>query len=387
MKIIHLLFSLFFLNGVTWGKPENIQKSLFVHVLLDEKEAEAGVLWKLSGSQYFTVSDLKEAERRQTVKASHLTIGLRGESVLTINGKRLSSRSIKIAPTKGETAYGAQSYKGSFFVVKHGTKMQLINRLGLEDYVDSGVRWELIPGWPAAALEAGAIAYRSYVIATLKSVRETNKKKGVLYDIRCTPIHQTYKGTHTCTSIHDAVKKTKGLIVTHNKEPITALYDACCGGSIPIRREGVDFNKAPYLGRAYPCTHCKNFTYYRWTATYTLKDLTTCLAPALPARGVISDIKISAKDRAQYVQGLKVKIKGQWFDFPVSKLPHLAKAIKSCTFTITKRGKLVKFKGSGYGHQLGFCQWGARALAEKKWDYKRILRFYYPGTKIMKTEG
>lgn len=392
MKLLYtalciLLVHGFFAHTKHTEHEEKPSKKFFVRVLLEEKDAQAGVLWKLSGSGNFTISDLVDPLRRQTIKASHLTIGLRGDSVLTINGKRLGSGSIKIEPTHGCTTHGNLTYQGTFYVVKHENRMQLINRIELEDYVDSGVRWEMIPGWPAASLEAGAIAYRTYVVATLKSVRESNKKKGLRYDIRCTPVHQTYKGTHSCTSIHDAVKKTRGLIITYHKEPIMALYDSCCGGIIPIRRANVDFEKAPYLARPYPCTHCKPCTYYSWTASYTLKELTHCLSPALPAKGPITDVKITSKDKAGCALGLKIKIKNQWLDFPIAKLPHLAKHIKSCTISVSRRGRNVKFKGKGFGHQLGFCQWGSKALAQKGWDYKRILRFYYPGTKVMKAEG
>jgi len=46
--------------------------------------------------------------------------------------------------------------------------------------------------------------------------------------------------------------------------------------------------------------------------------------------------------------------------------------------------KSVVFKGSGWGHGVGMSQWGAKELAEKGWDYKKILRLYFPGTRIAK---
>jgi stage II sporulation protein D len=39
-------------------------------------------------------------------------------------------------------------------------------------------------------------------------------------------------------------------------------------------------------------------------------------------------------------------------------------------------------KGRGWGHGVGLSQWGARGLAERGWDYRRILRHYYPGTTL-----
>ncbi|PZE19524.1 stage II sporulation protein SpoIID [Paenibacillus xerothermodurans] len=42
------------------------------------------------------------------------------------------------------------------------------------------------------------------------------------------------------------------------------------------------------------------------------------------------------------------------------------------------------FKGSGFGHGLGMSQWGARGLAERGYDYKKILETYYHGVSIIK---
>ncbi len=45
---------------------------------------------------------------------------------------------------------------------------------------------------------------------------------------------------------------------------------------------------------------------------------------------------------------------------------------------------MITFKGTGYGHHMGLCQWGARELVNQGWNYKKILHFYYPGTTFMK---
>src|SRR3990172_2417592 len=40
------------------------------------------------------------------------------------------------------------------------------------------------------------------------------------------------------------------------------------------------------------------------------------------------------------------------------------------------------FKGYGYGHGIGMCQWGARGRADQGQDYKQILTHYYQSTQI-----
>jgi stage II sporulation protein D len=43
-----------------------------------------------------------------------------------------------------------------------------------------------------------------------------------------------------------------------------------------------------------------------------------------------------------------------------------------------------RFHGQGFGHGLGMSQWGARALADLGYDYKKILQYYYVGVEIVK---
>ncbi len=237
-----LLASLFASSRVTRKKTP-----LHVRVLLDEKAAD-GELWVLKNAHGFLLSDGNDPKRQHFIKENKLIIGC--SSSLTLNGKRITTDWLKIDTAQGHIAYGQNEYKGSFFVRKKDGKAQLVNRIELEDYVASGVRWEMLPRWKKAALEAGAITYRTYAVWTIQRTRAQAKKKkrDEGYDIRCTNVHQVYKGHHACACIHDAVKSTAGLILTHSKgtvvEPIIALYDACCGGSIPGYRCGMDFEKA-----------------------------------------------------------------------------------------------------------------------------------------------
>jgi stage II sporulation protein D len=39
-------------------------------------------------------------------------------------------------------------------------------------------------------------------------------------------------------------------------------------------------------------------------------------------------------------------------------------------------------RGTGYGHGVGMCQWGAIGRARAGQDFRTILRTYYPGTSV-----
>ncbi|MCD6183279.1 MAG: SpoIID/LytB domain-containing protein [Thermovirga sp.] len=47
-------------------------------------------------------------------------------------------------------------------------------------------------------------------------------------------------------------------------------------------------------------------------------------------------------------------------------------------------GKVLILEGKGWGHGVGMSQWGAKAMAEHGWNFKKILMYYYPGTKLRK---
>ena len=45
--------------------------------------------------------------------------------------------------------------------------------------------------------------------------------------------------------------------------------------------------------------------------------------------------------------------------------------------TVTSTGSTITFTGSGYGHNVGMSQQGARAMALRGMDYIDILTFYF----------
>jgi stage II sporulation protein D len=46
------------------------------------------------------------------------------------------------------------------------------------------------------------------------------------------------------------------------------------------------------------------------------------------------------------------------------------------------RDDAAEFRGKGWGHGVGLCQWGSFGQSLVGSDYQKILQFYYPGSKI-----
>ena len=47
----------------------------------------------------------------------------------------------------------------------------------------------------------------------------------------------------------------------------------------------------------------------------------------------------------------------------------------------TRDGSFL-FKGKGWGHGVGMCQYGMKYLGELGYGYQEILGYYYPGAEV-----
>jgi stage II sporulation protein D len=59
------------------------------------------------------------------------------------------------------------------------------------------------------------------------------------------------------------------------------------------------------------------------------------------------------------------------------------------TAAVCADGQLARLtlRGSGNGHGVGMCQWGAVGRARAGSDYREILAAYYPGTTLGRAGG
>ena len=337
----------------------------------------------MHSSAGFVVGNGRHNSERMSSSIGSLTLSY-DHGVLYLNGKKVHDSSITIESRSKTIMFNDSVYEGSILFTHQDQKIYLINLINLEDYVYAVLRWEGWPGWPLEVNKVFAIMCRSYVVAKILETRAKEKK--ALYDIRNTNIHQTYKGTHCSPTIREAIELTEGVILSYQKKPIVAMYDSCCGGVIPARMSDVNFSDAPYLQRSYACTFCRDCKIYHWRTAYSLDSFYQKVAHELPLQGSIKAVKVAEKDRAGIVREIKMRSNREWLSLTGKQIYHLFKEIKSLSFSVALINDEIVFTGLGYGHQLGLCQWGARQMVKDGWNYKRILKFYYPGTQFMKVE-
>lgn len=366
-------------------KSVNIN-NLIIRVLLDEKETSKAQ-WSLSAPNGFVIY-FTDTKTTRVIPSNLLNIKI-VRNKISLNGEKQSSNSIVIKPFKDFITYNKHLYKGFFNVVKETNSVFLINHVDLEDYVESVLPYEGFPGWPDEFNKAFCLVVRTYALTKVTDERAARARtnKPALFDIRNTNIHQVYRGYRYYPHIKKLVDETKNLILTYNKKPILAMFDICCGGVLPCDIKDFNFTKAPYLARNHPCHYCKACRSCQWKVTYNMQELEKIFKSEIPELSNIArfrDIKVSEKDKAGIVLQVKIKGRYSWRTITGKKVKSMLKKLKSKCFDIEKNGQDVIFSGKGYGHLLGLCQWGAYIMVVEGWNYKNILKFYYPGCEFTK---
>ncbi|MEO5576498.1 MAG: SpoIID/LytB domain-containing protein [Gaiellaceae bacterium] len=130
-------------------------------------------------------------------------------------------------------------YRGQVEVGVTGSKLDAINVVGLEQYLQGVVAQEMPSAWPDEALKAQAVAARSYALAH----RLSGKPFDLYADVR-SQVYGGIAGEHPRTTA--AVQATKGEVLLWEGKPIDALFHSTSGGSTLAAVEV--FGKAvPYL--------------------------------------------------------------------------------------------------------------------------------------------
>jgi stage II sporulation protein D len=114
-------------------------------------------------------------------------------------------------------------YHGLLVVRRAGHALSVVNSLALDDYVRGVVGGEMPDRWSMAALEAQAVAARSYALATLKP--------GESFDLYSDTRSQVYGGVaYETARTNAAVAATAGKVLTWDGHVATTYFFSTSGG-------------------------------------------------------------------------------------------------------------------------------------------------------------
>ncbi len=299
------------------------------------------------------------------------------DNQVNFEGKGLSFKSNRsYFRTKNKVTIKGKNYTGDFKILKQNKNFLIINKLLIEDYLCGVLIGEISPTWPDAAIQAQAVAARSYAYHLM----EKNKDKP--YHLVSTTQAQVFYGSyHINENFKKNIAKTKNKILTAKNKPIISFFHATCGGLTARVNEVWSQNKKPppYFQNI-RCHYCTTHPNYHWKVSISKQTLSSKLQKYLPVPSDLKHIRISKYSRSKRAQTVdlilksskKITLKGNEF-----RLQAGPKEIKSLFFSIQKQGEHFIFKGKGYGHGVGLCQWGAKTMAEKGYNARGILKFYY----------
>jgi stage II sporulation protein D len=342
-----------------------------------------------------------------------------------------------------------QTFQGDLFLQldKDGT-LVAINEIPLEDYLKSVISSEMNAIAPIEFLKAHAILSRSWLLAALDRKKEvkhapklaeqlTGKEGEVmrwydrqdhdLFDV-CSDDHcQRYQGITKILSeqAEEAVRETRGTVMTYQDEICDARYSKACGGLTEEFDTAWDGKRIPYLESipdasishrlirteeearrwilSEPEVYCNTKDeallekilpdfdreikgFFRWRVEYSREELEEILREKsgfdfgtlkeiVPLQrgssGRISRLKIVGSKRSMVV-GKELEIR-RWLS-----RSHLY----SSAFVVTVEGDRYIFHGAGWGHGVGLCQIGAAVMATQGFSAEEILKHYFRGIKI-----
>jgi stage II sporulation protein D len=272
-------------------------------------------------------------------------------------------------------SWNGQAYRGEFAFTPLGDgQTGLVNTLPLDAYLYGVVSKELSESWPQATQEAQTIAARTYAV---KRFRPDHP-----YDVVAGESNQSYGGIDGETVAgRAAVDATAGTIVVFAGAAADIAYSACCGGHTEsaVDAWGKDF---PYL-RGVVDPNCAGTPGFAWRQSVSLATLASALGARSAGVGAIRsvaliDIDPSGRARRITIGGDRgtLDMKSDEFRSAVGASIVRSTLIRSANV----HENTLLLDGSGFGHGVGLCQWGACAAARRGMATADILRFYFPGT-------
>ena len=337
-----------------------------------------------------------------------------------------------------------QTFRGSLRLLADGGKIWAINDLPVEDYLESVISSEMSAQSSLPLLMAHAVISRSWLMSQIDGNTAPNTQAShgdafirwydhtdhTLFDV-CADDHcQRYQGItkETSPNVAEAIRRTRGELLTYGDEICDARFSKCCGGAMEEFQYCWDDTPMPYLkgigdtpeetipdltveenARQWILSSPESFCnttdkrilsqvlndydqettdFYRWRVSYTQEELSKLVEKKLGAGlGTITDMRPLKRGTSGRI--CELRITGTKKTIVVGKELEIRRALSeshlySSAFVVEKQGDTFTLIGAGWGHGVGLCQIGAAVMGDKGYAYDEILRHYYPGAEIEK---
>jgi stage II sporulation protein D len=284
-------------------------------------------------------------------------------------------------------------YPGTLWVERadDGT-LELLVTMSFEKYLQ-GIA-EVPASWPRAALQAQAVAARSYALATTGWTGEEGETLPT--PICATTACQVYRGIPvpfepTVRRWYAAVRRTSGEVLLYDGRPAETVYFSTSNGRTYGNDEVFGSPPLPYLRPVVEHDDGASSVSH-WSVRLPFEDLATFLHAGgeWPRAKAISSVRLDGGAVVVEGGGATRSIDSSTFRgavnvwapcldpdrFPPGSLPL---TIPSRWMTVSSGPDAAVFTGRGWGHGVGMVQWGAYGKALRGMSASDILAYYYGG--------
>jgi stage II sporulation protein D len=300
----------------------------------------------------------------------------KGAAVL-LEGAEVQGTSMRIKSKSGTFNYKGRSYRGDLIITVQDGGLTLVTRMPLESYLVGVVNGEVDSQWPLDAVMAQVVAARTYALYRIGL-------GSPLFDIRPDIQDQVYAGADSEDDrAEEAVRRTRGEVLYRDGEIFPAFFHSSCGGETASAAEvwGIDY---PSLAGVH-CGKCGGSPYWSWHLSLSPSQVRQTTGKLYPDTfRVVRSLGIHRRTDDGRVLTLFLDTdEGRMLVDAADFRKVLGfKKLPSTRFTLDKLDGMIVFRGSGYGHGVGLCQWGARGSAMNGMDYREILGKYYNGAEL-----
>ncbi|HUG89708.1 MAG TPA: SpoIID/LytB domain-containing protein [Planctomycetaceae bacterium] len=313
---------------------------------------------------------------------------------LQIGRQTLAVSRVEIVPDRSPAVWAAgHQYRGRLRLFRQpGGRLLAVNVLPLEEYVASVIDSEMPAAFPDEARRAQAIVARTYALWQ-------RERRHPLFDVFASTRSQRYLGFQyrsgdgrrlagESAASREIAADTAGMVSTRGGRLFCTYYSAVCGGRTVAGR--AVFADATELASV-PCAFCREAPLYRWTRTVPRSQFEAKLLELLAGEGLAFDSlrSAAARDRPDGTVELLVSDGRREHRIAAATLRSrlVGASLPSPRFALEPGPAEVTFHGRGHGHGVGLCQWGARGLASAGRTAADILRYYYPGSRVVALDG
>ena len=289
---------------------------------------------------------------------------------LIANAKLKSiSKTVVVADGVNLFFQGKKLATKNFIIHKPNNKFDLIAVVDFNSYLAGVVSKEMPLSWPLEALKAQAVIARSYALTKI------DERQNKTFHLDNDQMDQVFAFTNS-DKAKKAVILTDGVVLKdQNNKVLKAFYHSDCGGqTVPASQVW----KGAYDSGTATDPWCAARKSNEWTYEIAKDDFYKRLNVA-QARLEDDDFQVNEEFKNR-IQTFKVLER----IFSVQKLREVFgfSSIRNSPLSVQDEGNIITFKGKGFGHGAGLCQWGTLAQTKMGRSYLQVLQHYYPKANI-----